>query len=56
MIKKTENSQLIKKAKLHHNSNTLSKKVTHFEDETSLQMKITKKKSVGFELANQMRK
>lgn len=56
VIKKTKNCQPIKKAKLYYSPSTLSKKVTHSEDKISLQTKITKKKSAGFELANQIRK
>lgn len=53
MIKKTENSQPTKKAKLYYSPSILSKKATHSGDETSLQMKIIKKNSAGFELVNQ---
>ncbi len=55
VIEETENSRPTKKAKLHHSPSTLSKEANYSGDETSPQPKITKKKSAGFELANQMR-
>lgn len=54
-IEETGNGRPTKKTKLHHSTGTLSKEANHSGDETSSQPKITKKKSAGLELANQMK-
>lgn len=56
LVRKTDNGPPTKKTKLHHNADTSSKELCQSGDETPSQPKIIKKKSAGFEFANQMKK
>lgn len=54
-VEETDNRPQTKKAKVHHNTGSLSKDPNQSTDDTSSPPKITKKKNVGLELANQMK-
>lgn len=55
-VEETENRPRTKKAKIHHNAGSSSKDQHQSTDDISSQTKSTKKKNVGLELANQMKK